>query len=823
VHADAAGAPCAVCHASSPRVPDVTAKTAECASCHATSGSDYHRDMATQHTYADFGPSCIAAGCHVSGSLPAEHTRFLSRYPAYSDTCALCHLNTDPARIDWDTASADCSTCHEVHGDIGVIHQAPNSATCTACHETPDVRTIHAGSPLGECAVCHNNPSRVPTLPATVDCAYCHDKAPVDTKHYPAAPHLASESGCANCHLLDMKAEHVKPTVNVTCVQCHETEVDAFTQPWDKRCMTCHSTRHGDKASKHVSTNTACSGSGCHSITDASDIHKGVQGGGCSVCHKSATSLATTTDCTAAGCHQGATGDHHASHDGQAANGVGCEGCHFRYLDDEHESLGYTCATCHSSTNTVVKNAITANDRRCLTCHPDSAHNQRQAAEFAPGNASMHRVRSDLPGMRSSFVVNGSTYTWSLPSASSFLKSGYAVNSIVTCDSCHTYSGTTGPHGATMKVNVDPAYPNPYKVVDGSESFTAQLSANSPTGMSMSKSGSSAAKIICEKCHDLNGSGSNFSNNAHAEHDDRGREGSFCNQCHVAIPHGWGRPRLLGYTTDPAAYRTWVGTSGAKDGGLARITLKSYTPNNWQKSDCGAGCSSSRHPFSGTTWPNQMAAPADPNMGGVSGKVTDQAGASVSAATVTIGGTTATTGTDGMFSVANLAAGTHSVTVAKSGYTTWTGSVSVTSGANTTLNVQLQTANVATNWALTGTATASSSYSSGTGPSRAIDGSTSSYWRSQDGNSAWLRVDLGSSRSVSKVVINWDDSRYAKDYRVETSPDGTNWTTRFSTTSASSGTKTHTFSAVEVRYVRLTCTSANDSHYRVIEFETWSF
>ncbi len=673
--------------------------------------------------------------------------------------------------------------------------------------------------------MCHANPARVPTLPDTTDCVNCHKYSPIDPKHYRTTSHTAIETGCTNCHYLDMKTEHSRPTVGpVGCVQCHETKVDAFTTPWNKTCARCHPTKHGDMALKHRSTNTTCGGAGCHNITDASDIHKGAVGGGCGVCHKSVTQPAVTTNCSATGCHPSVTGSHRESHDGRGVNGVGCEGCHFRYLDDEHLSLGRTCATCHTATDSVARRAITAKDRRCLTCHPTSAHNRRQASEFATRNASVHRVRADLPGMRSSFVVAGTTYTWALPTASSFLRTGFALDTIVTCNACHTYTGTTGPHGATMKVNIDPAFPNPYKVVNGSETFTAQLSKNSSTGMSMSKGGSTTAKIICEKCHDLNGTGSTWSNKAHAEHDDRGREGSFCNQCHVAVPHGWGRPRLVGYVSDAAPYRTWVGTSANKDGGLARITVKSYTPSTWDKSNCGAGCDTGKHPLTGTSWPNLMGPVSGPTTGTVSGKVTDSStGGNISGATVSVSTTvSATTATDGTYSLRNLAPGAYTATVTRTGYTTWTGPVSVTAGSVTTLNVALVPAVTAVNHARTGTATASSS-SSSNGPALAIDGSATTFWQSGSAGTQWLRVDLGTSRSLSRVVVNWNGSNFAQEYRIETSADGSSWTSRFSTTSGVSGIRTHTFSAVNARFVRITCTKTSASSYRINEFEVWNF
>ena len=75
------------------------------------------------------------------------------------------------------------------------------------------------------------------------------------------------------------------------------------------------------------------------------------------------------------------------------------------------------------------------------------------------------------------------------------------------------------------------------------------------------------------------------------------------------------------------------------------------------------------------------------------------------------------------------------------------------------------------------------------------------------------------------MVVKWyDSSNYARGYRIETSTDGTNWTSRYSITSgASSGTKTHSFTAVSARYVRIYCTSASSSSYRIGELEVWNF
>lgn len=821
---------CDVCHAlytgTSGAVAGTTVENAisvtnstKCSACHGT----YHGSMTAKHTNTTMTAECTQAGCH-SASLPTEHDKYLQRYPAYKSSCVLCHKNATPTRINWATATADCRSCHTPHGDITLIHTAKASAACTACHETGDVRQLHGTSAAVSCAVCHNAPAgRIDWATATVECSSCHGgKSPVDPNHYPVTAHSASaETACGQCHYTDMKTEHFLTTVSpaVTCVACHETKVDTFTVAWNKTCATCHAIKHADQGTRHVSTTAGCGGTGCHVLADVAAIHNKPLGPGCAACHVSPAVRATTTNCTDAGCHASIGPNHHEAHNSTLVNTGGCQGCHSMYLDDEHAALGFTCATCHDSTSATVKGAIAAKDLRCKTCHP--AMHVKQDYEFNPTLAGGHRVRADLPGMRSSFTVNGSTYTWALPSVATFLKTGWTTSSVMTCADCHSYSGATGPHGATMKVNVDPAYPNPYRVTTGLETSTAQLSKSSPTGMSMTKSGTARAGVICEKCHDLY-NGSSWSNVAHAEHDDRGAEGAYCNQCHIGIPHGWSRPRLLGYVTDAAPYATWAGT-GRSNGGLSRVSIKNYTPYAWSKADCGAACSPERHPVSGTSWPAGTGTAPVPTTGTITGAVTGPSGG-ITGATVSVAGKTATAGSGGTYSMADVAAGTYTMTVSATGYTTWSGSVTVSAGTTTTTNITMTVvAPTSTNLARTGTATASSRDSDSTNAAKAIDGSTGTYWRSYGHSTEWLAIDLGSAKTLTKIVVNWSGSSYAKSFRVETSSDGANWTSRYSTSSGYGGVNTITLSPVGARYARVYCTYANDYDYRVNEFEVWGY
>jgi hypothetical protein len=247
IHADADLGACAVCHSNASRVGDLSTLTAECARCHAAEGADYHRGLPGAHTYTAIDATCVGAGCHVANTLPEEHERFLEG-TGYSTTCALCHDNTDPARIDFSTATAACDTCHDVHGDIDAIHTDPTAVDCAGCHGT-NVLGLHAedADVATGCAACHNATT---TLPSPLTCAGCH---PVEGTDYhgalPAAHTAVTERGCPNCHSMDLKTEHFKSTVAVGCVQCHQTYVDSFTAPWDKTCDACHPARHQDRPS----------------------------------------------------------------------------------------------------------------------------------------------------------------------------------------------------------------------------------------------------------------------------------------------------------------------------------------------------------------------------------------------------------------------------------------------------------------------------------------------------------------------------------------------------------------------------------------------
>jgi endoglucanase len=100
-------------------------------------------------------------------------------------------------------------------------------------------------------------------------------------------------------------------------------------------------------------------------------------------------------------------------------------------------------------------------------------------------------------------------------------------------------------------------------------------------------------------------------------------------------------------------------------------------------------------------------------------------------------------------------------------------------------------------------ASASSSENGGLTPQHAVDGRDDTRWSSAFQNDQWITVDLGASRSVSRVVLKWE-AAYARSFRVQISddPDFRTSTDLYATSAGTGGTQTLDVSG-QGRYVRL--------------------
>ncbi|MFD5226471.1 chitosanase [Microbacterium sp. NPDC058342] len=118
--------------------------------------------------------------------------------------------------------------------------------------------------------------------------------------------------------------------------------------------------------------------------------------------------------------------------------------------------------------------------------------------------------------------------------------------------------------------------------------------------------------------------------------------------------------------------------------------------------------------------------------------------------------------------------------------------------------------------------TTSSIEAAGLEGAKAVDGSTTTCWASEEGvDPQWIRVDLGAGASVSKVVLTWE-AAYARKYRVEMSADGSSWSTLATEDAGDGGTYAFTDLNGTGRYLRIYGTARGTSYgYSLFEIEVY--
>jgi hypothetical protein len=198
-----------------------------------------------------------------------------------------------------------------------------------------------------------------------------------------------------------------------------------------------------------------------------------------------------------------------------------------------------------------------------------------------------------------------------------------------------------------------------------------------------------------------------------------------------------------------------------------------------------------------------------------------------SADAVTLSASGAPAGVTVSFSPASVpSGGTSTVTVAAAATAT-PGSATITlTGGTTTASLGVTVTGgggpetlLSQGKAATASSTESSSYPAGA----AVDGNlTSTRWASKEGSNAeWLRVDLGAAKSVTHVKLSWE-AAYGKAYSIQTSADGTTWTTIYGTTTGNGGTDDLTGLSGTGRYVRMDGVTRGTSYgYSLYEMQVY--
>jgi glucose/arabinose dehydrogenase/PKD repeat protein len=116
----------------------------------------------------------------------------------------------------------------------------------------------------------------------------------------------------------------------------------------------------------------------------------------------------------------------------------------------------------------------------------------------------------------------------------------------------------------------------------------------------------------------------------------------------------------------------------------------------------------------------------------------------------------------------------------------------------------------------------SSTYSSTYAGAKAVDGDAATRWSSVYRSPQWIRVDLGSAKSVGRVLLRWDRA-YGKAYKIQVSGNASAWTTVYSTTSGDGGIDNLAFTPKTGRYVRMYGTTrATSWGYSLWEFAVYN-
>jgi hypothetical protein len=102
----------------------------------------------------------------------------------------------------------------------------------------------------------------------------------------------------------------------------------------------------------------------------------------------------------------------------------------------------------------------------------------------------------------------------------------------------------------------------------------------------------------------------------------------------------------------------------------------------------------------------------------------------------------------------------------------------------------------------------------------AVDGNAGTRWSSAFTDPQWVRVDLGASHAINRVVLRWE-AAFGRAYQIQTSPDGNTWTTIHSTTTGVGGVEDFAVSGTG-RFVRMLGTvRATQWGYSLWEFEVY--
>ncbi|MHB8805911.1 MAG: hypothetical protein ACYC7C_11890, partial [Coriobacteriia bacterium] len=534
---------CGSCH------PPFAGAIRNCETCHASPHATAHVAVASTSTEA-----CTQAGCHAA-AVTVIHA-----------SCSSCHNATTVL-----TAATTCETCHgntEVKHATVAAHAVSGGGGCfdAYCHGG-DVAKMHGGdfrisgeTPPG-CSACHNE-----TVTPSVTClGACHSTANFGAWHDSTGGHAVLKTGIE--------------TESTECMNCHGSEVTNIVglpedvAPEHKGC-SCHAYFHEAGATSCVS---------CHSPHGFS---------------QEVAPYNPTGTWVPAGGHNTPLFDVAGATSVFGADGVVIKDSMGNTIEQEWPLP--TAGVFWSQSNAVkqyLNPSFVTTASVSPTDSPLVAMDFRGFATAEEGASALnleagwdtlitcYDCHTELVGLVGPQGANAANYgldpnfpdDWTRAELTSWDPTG--MRSIETTQvGPNPYYTTIGSNIYTPDDNSETTtatiiYKDPSTVATISAGAFYNIGIPASTGYSMANADPS--RFICQKCHKLtnsfqgqgiegNGRGNRsnalnymgFSNYPHMEHHaDQITGQSNCVSCHVAIPHGWKRPRLLVSERDTAPYK----------------------------------------------------------------------------------------------------------------------------------------------------------------------------------------------------------------------------------------------------------------------------
>jgi predicted CXXCH cytochrome family protein len=467
--------------------------------------------------------------------------------------------------------------------------------SCTSCHdphkEDRDITTkkflSQSNSGSGLCLKCHTPPywSTNPSVHQSSTKAL-----PTGWSHNGYG--TVAEAGCESCHkphTATGAARLTKAVEQATCEGCHDgttnggitaknvsaVTVGPFAKPYRHPTYTTDG-KHSPVNASPV-TNTANENS-----ADVSGANRHAECQDCHNPHAARTGLHTTQSNTISLVLGGVWGNEPAA----ATNWT--QPLTFTRVDPATKEY-QICMKCHSS---YGLGTLTAGVSTIIG--PSAVNITDQAMEYNINNFSVHPVKVGLSSQTGSYAPK--------PLVAAQMSAPWSTSlgiQTMYCSDCHgndALVSTTepgGPHGSNRKFMLRGTTAKPSAQywplnAGGTNVWTLRdVSGNT---------NSWSTNLFCVGCHPLY-SGTAWNNNAHTQHSTRnvtigGKAyvGIPCVSCHVAVPHGSKRSRLIGYKSDVAPYAYFDGTAGNINvilGFKKAATRTGYGTGNCQSTQTG--------------------------------------------------------------------------------------------------------------------------------------------------------------------------------------------------------------------------------------------